>query len=86
MVHKMYRRQTTKKCREFTRTGGELNIFTRSKAVSHASAQARTIILMCSDVSRFWSKIVRAFARAPNSPVSKTKTRVTVRRGGLSTS
>ena len=59
MVHKQYRRQTTKKCREFTRTGGELNIFTRSKAVSHASAQARTIILMCSDVSRFWSKIVR---------------------------
>ena len=28
MVHKQYRRQTTKKCREFTRTGGELNIFT----------------------------------------------------------
>ena len=77
MVNKQYRRQTTKKCREFTRTGGELNIFTRSKAVSHASAQARTIILMCSDVSRFWSKIVHSenegFGSNPNSPVSKTK-------------
>ena len=33
MVHKQYRRQTTKKCREFTRTGGELNIFTKSRTV-----------------------------------------------------
>jgi hypothetical protein len=33
MVHKQYRRQTHRHCREFTRTGGELDIFTKSRTV-----------------------------------------------------